>query len=100
MLTAQSWVCVPFSSSATESRVRIGLVVGDHFGRVNAGERTLQCVLKQAGRANRQRSFDLNDQRTQIAQQLNRKVALLKSMGDAVVGHFFEGQLSQTILCN
>ena len=42
----------------------------------------------------------MNDQRAQIAQQFNRKVALLKGMGDAVVGHFFEGQLSQMILRN
>ena len=42
----------------------------------------------------------MNDQRAEIAEQFNRKVALLKGMGDAVVGHFVEGQLSQTVLCN
>ena len=42
----------------------------------------------------------MNNQRAEIAEQLNRKVALLKGMGDAVVGHFVEAQLAKMVLCN
>ena len=40
----------------------------------------------------------MNDQRAEITEQFKREVALLKSVGDAVVGHFFEGQLGQAVL--
>ena len=42
--------------------------------------------------------FDLNNQRAEIAEQFNRKIALLKGMGDAVVGHFVEAQLAKMVL--
>ena len=40
----------------------------------------------------------MNDQRAEIAEQLNREIALLKGMGDAVVWHFCKGQLGQMVL--
>src|ERR1019366_4002540 len=54
-------------SQSPETRVLIELVVRDHLGPVNAGEWPIKRILQQAGRSDRQRSFDLRDQCPEIA---------------------------------
>lgn len=42
----------------------------------------------------------MNNQGAEIAEQFDREVTLLKSVGDTVVWHFFERQVGQVVLCD
>ena len=55
-------------SQSPETGIGIKLVVRDHLGPVNAGERPIEGIFQQAGRSDCQRSLDLLDQGAEITQ--------------------------------
>ncbi len=82
---------------AGEARVLLDLVVGDHLGAVDAGERVVESVLEQARGADRERGVDAGDQGPQVAHDLGRQLGLLEGVGDAVVGEIGEGQPGEIV---
>ena len=81
-----------------ETGVRIELIVRNHLGAVDTRERPVQRIFQQAGRADRQRGLHLHDQSTEVTQQFHRKIGLLKSMPDMIVGKFVNFQLGKMVL--
>ena len=87
------------ASTSLRKRVsRIVLVVRDHLGGVDAGERVLQRVLQQARRAHRQRRVHAVDQGAQVADELGRQLRALAGVGDAVVGSAAVDRVRQVVL--
>jgi hypothetical protein len=62
------------------------LVVGDHLGGIDPGERVGQGILQKGRGAHGQRRARPLHQGEQVAQHLSRKLGPLEGVGDLVVG--------------
>jgi hypothetical protein len=71
---------------APESGILLNLVVGDHLGRIHAGERVVELVFQQARRADRDRPMQPGDQRAEVADQFGGELGALERVRDAVIG--------------
>jgi len=81
-----------------EAGVSIQLVVWDHFCGIDAGERLEHGVLEHAGRPDGQRRVNLGDKGAQVANELGRKLGLLKSSGDEVIAEAGESHVVEVVL--
>ncbi len=66
-------------------RGRVGLVVRDHLGFVDPGERPVHCVLEHARGPDSERRVHFLDECPQVSEHLRGKRSLLKCVGNAFV---------------
>ena len=81
-----------------EPGVGTHLVVGDHLGGIDAGERLEHGVLEQTRGPDSQRGLHLGDQSAKVADELGGEVGLLESPGDEIVPEVGEGQVVEAVL--